>query len=66
MALFSLGSFRKMVKVIHPVGGAFAGELVSQIAWRPDDCALAAVNATGGITVWDFKMRTKKSPKGFS
>ena len=41
-----------------PVGGAFAGELVSQIAWRPDDGALAAVNAKGGITVWDFKMRT--------
>ncbi len=48
-----------------PVGGAFVGELVSQIAWRPDNRALAAVNAKGGITVWDFKMRTKSSPKGF-
>ena len=49
-----------------PVGGAFAGELVSQIAWKPDDCALAAVNAKGGITVWDFKIRSKKAPQGFS
>ena len=39
-----------------PVGGAFAGELVSQIAWRPNDGALAAVNAKGGVTVWNFKM----------
>ena len=49
-----------------PVGGAFAGDLVSKIAWRPDDCALAAVNANGGITVWDFKVRNKQAPKGFS
>ncbi|WP_320663908.1 hypothetical protein [Prochlorococcus sp. MIT 1223] len=49
-----------------PVGGAFAGELVSQIAWRPDDCALAAVNAKGGIIIWDFKVRTETSAKGFA
>ena len=48
-----------------PVGGAFAGDLVSQIAWRPDDCALAAVNANGGIKVWEFKVRTKTAPQGF-
>ena len=48
-----------------PVGGAFSGSLVSQIAWRPDDCALAVVNANGGISVWDFKVRTQSSPKGF-
>ena len=48
-----------------PLGGAFAGELVSAIAWRPDDCALAAVNSKGDINVWNFKMRTKSSPKGF-
>ena len=48
-----------------PLGGAFAREFVSAIAWRPDDCALAAVNSKGGINVWDFKMRTKSSPKGF-
>jgi len=40
---------------------AFAGELVSQIAWRSDNRALAAVNAKGGITVWEFKVRTKSS-----
>ena len=49
-----------------PVGGAFAGDLVSQIAWRPDDCALAAVNASGGITVWNFQVRTKTTPQGFA
>ena len=48
-----------------PVGGAFAGDLVSQIAWRPDDSAIAAINANGGITVWEFKVRTKMTPKGF-
>jgi len=48
-----------------PVGGAFAGDLVSQIAWRPDDCALAAVNANGGITLWEFKVRRGKGPQGF-
>ena len=44
------------------------GDLVEAIAWRPDDCALASINAKGGITVWDFKMRTqtKSSAKGFS
>ena len=49
-----------------PLGGAFAGELVSAIAWRPDDCALAAVNSKGVINVWNFRMRTKTSAKGFS
>ena len=48
-----------------PVGGAFAGDLVSQIAWRPDDRALAAINANGGINVWEFKIRAKTSPQGF-
>ena len=48
-----------------PVGGAFAGDLVSQIAWRPDDSAIAAINANGGITVWEFKVRTKMTPQGF-
>ena len=41
-----------------PVGGAFAEDLVSQIAWHPDDSALAAINANGGIKVWEFKLRT--------
>ena len=48
-----------------PVGGAFVGDRVEVIAWRPDDCALAAVNANGGINVWDFKNVIKTSPKGF-
>tara|TARA_Y100001968_G_scaffold139835_1_gene127961 strand:- start:696 stop:1775 length:1080 start_codon:yes stop_codon:yes gene_type:complete len=49
-----------------PIGGAFVGEHVEAIAWRPDDCALAAVDAKGGINVWNFKNIIKKSPKGFS
>ena len=49
-----------------PVCGAFAGDLVSQIAWRPDNCALAAVHAKGGITLLDFKVRTKSTPQGFA
>ena len=49
-----------------PVGGAFAGDLVGEIAWRPDDSALAAVNAKGGVTVWNFKIRMPTAPKGFS
>ena len=47
------------------VGGAFTGDLVSSIAWHPNDSALAAVNAKGEIVVWDFKIRTKSTPKGF-
>jgi len=49
-----------------PLGGAFAEDHVSAIAWRPDDSGLAAINSKGGITVWDFKIPTKISPKGFS
>ncbi len=49
-----------------PLGGAFAGDLVSAIAWKPDDSAIAAVNSQGGIFVWDFRLRNKTSPKGFS
>ena len=41
-----------------PVGAAFSGDHVSGITWRPDDCALAAVNASGAIKVWEFKVRT--------
>ena len=47
------------------LGGAFAGERIEAISWRPDDCALAAINAKGKITVLDFKIRTKTTPKGF-
>jgi WD40 repeat protein len=48
-----------------PVGAAFAGDLVGDIAWRPDDCALAAINAKGVVTVWNFKVRTSSTSKGF-
>ncbi len=40
-----------------PVAGACIGEQVSQIAWKPDDSSLAAVNAKGEIAVWNFKIR---------
>ena len=48
------------------VGGAFVGDRVEAMAWRPDDCALASINAKGVITVWNFKVRTKTSSKGFA
>jgi len=41
----------------NPVGAAFAGDYVSKIAWKPDDCALAAVCSKGSIHVWPFKPR---------
>tara|TARA_Y100001970_G_scaffold272868_1_gene370094 strand:- start:3030 stop:4076 length:1047 start_codon:yes stop_codon:yes gene_type:complete len=41
----------------NPVGAAFAGDYVSKIAWKPDDCALAAVCSKGSIHVWPFKLR---------
>ena len=41
----------------NPVGAAFAGDHISTIAWRPDDCALAAVCSKGFIHVWPFKLR---------
>ena len=48
-----------------PVGAAFAGELVAAISWKPDDCALAAVNAKGGVKVWKFKVNKTLFSKGF-
>ena len=39
------------------VGAAFTGDYVSGIAWKPDNCALAAVCAKGSIHVWPFKTR---------
>ena len=50
----------------NPVGAAFSGNSVSAIAWRPDDCAIAAVNSEGGINLWNFKVRTELSSKGFA
>jgi len=48
-----------------PVARAFTGHNVGTIAWSPDDCAVAAVNAKGVVNVWNFKIRIKTSPKGF-
>ena len=42
-----------------PVGAAFAGDSVSAISWKPDDTALAAVNAKGKVYVWKFEVRTE-------
>ena len=42
-----------------PVGAAFAGDNVSAISWKPDDTALAAVNAKGKVYVWKFEVRTE-------
>ena len=39
------------------VGGAFVGDLVSTVSWRPDDAALAVVNSNGGVEVFNFKTR---------
>ena len=49
----------------NPVGAAFAGDLVAAISWRPDDCALAAVNSKGAVNVWEFKVNESFSSKGF-
>ena len=40
-----------------PLGGAFVGERVSEVCWKPNDSALAAIDAQGGINVWAFKIR---------
>ena len=60
-----VASFLKKDGNGDPVGAAFAGDLVGAISWRPDDCALAAVNAKGVVTVWNFKVRTSSLSKGF-
>ena len=41
----------------NPLGGAFVGERVSEVCWKPNDSALAAIDAQGGINVWKFKIR---------
>ncbi len=60
-----VASFLKKDGNGDPVGAAFAGDLVGAISWRPDDCALAAVNAKGVVNVWKFKVRTNLFSKGF-
>ena len=36
----------------EPVGGALVSNIVSNLYWRPDGRALAALDSTGGVTVW--------------
>ena len=33
-------------------GGAIVKESISELLWRPDGRALAALDAAGGVTVW--------------
>jgi WD40 repeat protein len=35
-----------------PVGIALVADVVAELYWRPDGCALAALDARGGVTVW--------------
>lgn len=42
----------------NPVGGAFVGERVSSVSWRPDDGALATINSNGGIEVFNFAINS--------
>ena len=41
----------------NPLGGAFVGERISSLCWKPNDSALAAIDANGGINAWEFKIR---------
>jgi WD40 repeat protein len=36
----------------RPIGAAPATAAVETLAWHPDDCALAAVDAAGGVSLW--------------
>ena len=35
-----------------PIGGALLDDVVTEVRWRPDGRALAALDAQGGVTVW--------------
>ena len=41
----------------NPLGGGFTGERISSLSWHPDDTAVAAIDANGGVAVWPFKIR---------
>ena len=45
----------------HPLGGVYVGDRISDIAWKPNDQAIATVNASGGINVYTFKLRESAS-----
>ena len=45
----------------HPLGGVYVGDRISDIAWKPNDQAIATVNASGGINVYTFKLRESPS-----
>ena len=36
----------------EPIGGALLNDMVSDLYWRPDGRALAALDAQGGVTAW--------------
>ena len=42
----------------NPLGGAFLGERISSVVWKPDDSAVAAIDAKGGVSLWPFRLRT--------
>lgn len=35
-----------------PIGAALLEDVIAELYWRPDDRALAALDAQGGVTVW--------------
>ena len=41
----------------NPLGAAFVGEKISSLCWKPDDTAVAALDANGGVALWPFKIR---------
>jgi WD40 repeat protein len=38
-----------------PIGGAITASAIEALAWRPDDLALAAIDASGGVTTWQVQ-----------
>lgn len=39
----------------EPIGSALVHDVVAAVAWRPDDRALAALDAQGGVTTWQVR-----------
>ena len=40
-----------------PTGAGFVDDVIAGLAWRPDDRGLAALDASGGVTVWRVRDR---------